>query len=211
MIVLILLFGIAIGACGQIFYGDITKEEYKEYVDGQAFYPAKILYIDNSIEEGYVSRINDSELIRFKKNIDDDVRIISPRHIKSFMYGVKDWGYPQYVYKNLESKANRRLKIRPVEIVSKGEINVYTYKWVELPDTPWLPYSQAYHTMNVLFYLEKNNKMYPMYIWSRNIKELIKDKETVFKEYKENYLNLYKKTDEYAHFIKLINLYNETK
>lgn len=213
LIAFILLFGIALSCSAQIYYSDISKKEYNKIVSGQMFYPAKVLYNNDSVAEGFVARFNNSDLIRFRKSMDDDnIKTLSPRHIKAFMYGNPEWDYPQYVFKNIDmTKKKKRPKIRALEVVSKGDIMIYIHKWVEEPDMPMLPFSKAYCSVNTLFYLEKDGVMYEINDWNQHMEDLIEDKEEVFMEYKKNYRKEYRDTSDFKNFVNLINFYNETE
>ena len=207
-IIVILTFSMFSITTAQIWYSNISKKEYARYASGQMFYPAKVLYHNDSIVEGFVARINKSDLIRFKKRMEDDnVIVISSREIKAFMYGIKISGYPQYVFKDI-SKKKKRPKIRPLEIISKGDIMIYTYKWVELPDMPNMPTSNASSSMNMIFYLEKDGKLYLMDNFRKDIRKLISDKKIPYADYTDNYRSKYRDSIKYDEFINLINLYN---
>lgn len=194
-------------ACSsQIYYGDITKERYKKIVSGNSFYPAKILYHDNSIEEGFVARFPDSNVIRFKKTMETDVRTqtLTERHVKSFIYGLKEYSYPQFVYIDINIR-KKKVKIRPVEVVIRGDIIVYMYTWVDVPDAPMISFSKEHYSLNIQFYLEKDNNLYRMNDFKANIIPLIKDKEEVFMNYKKQKI---RNSDNYKPFIEIIKLYN---
>ena len=193
---------------GQIYYGDLTKEEYNKILSGNSFYPAKVLLHDGTTHEGFVARFPESNVIRFKETMDADrVYSLTERHVKAFKYGLEEYNYPTFVFINLDTRRNKT-EIRAVEMVSNGDITIYQYTWIELPDVPWLPFSGSNYTLNLQFYLKKDDELYRIDDFRKEIVTLIKDKEEVFIEYKRQKI---KKTNDYKPFIRIIKLYNETE
>lgn len=190
----------------QIYYSEISEERYYKIASGTHFHPAKILFHDGEIQEGFVARFSDSSTIRFRKTMDKDanVKTYNEKDIKSFIYGLEKYNYPQFVYKNIGRKKEN--KIRPLKIISRGTINIYGYGWAEPPNFLVNPHIRS-HTLNMVYYLEKDGDMYGMWHFKRDIVPLIKDNEEVFIEYKK-IKHREAKPDDY---INIVNLYNEKK
>jgi hypothetical protein len=206
VILAILLLGFLNKTEAQIFYSEISKERYNKITSGNSYQKAKVLYHDGTIEEGFVARIPDSSIIRFRESMEKGTptKTLTERHVASFMYGLPKFEYPQFVYKDIDIR-ERKTKIRPVEIVSKGKIMIYKYTWVEFQGGP-LTLSSTY-TYNLNVFLEKDGIMYRMDNFKDDVVPLIKDKKEVFMEYKKI---KHRKAD-YGEYINIVNLYNETE
>lgn len=195
----------------QVFYYDISEDYYKKIITGQNYYPSKILLVDSTVHEGYVARLNDSNIIRFKESMDNDAKVytLTEKHVISFIYGKSEWKYPKFVYKKIKINSNRE-KIRYLQVILRGDISIYLYRWVDIPDATVILYGDYHYTINTLFFLEKDGVLYEAHDFSRLIVPLIKDKEEVFNIYKKNRRKKYKKIDDYKPYIELIDLYNKS-
>ena len=204
---ILLLLLTSCAAYGQVYYSEIPKERFIKIVSGDSFHPAKVLFHDGTQIEGFVARFPDSSIIRFRETMENDcpTKTLTERHVASFMYGLPKYEYPQFVYRDIDLR-DKKTKIRPVKIVTKGIITVYVYTWVEYPDAPIDPFANGY-TYNSLFYLEKYGALYDMKDFKKDILPLIKDKKEVFVDYKK----IKHRKREFSDYINLVIKYNETE
>ena len=138
----------------QIYYSDLTEENYYKILSGNWFFPSTIELTDNSTHECYIARYPDSDRIRVKP-MEDTTQIIVMNHeyIKSFTYNICGIN-AKHIYVDIDYNKNR-VKLRPVEVLDTGRINIYIYRWVETPDIEWMSFSKdLYYRLYELFYLE---------------------------------------------------------
>jgi len=208
LIILALLFGSVANA--QIFYSPITEMQYNKITSGNAFYEGQVQLTDGNWYKGWVARFPDSNKLRFRSK-DDSVRIhvLTDKYVKAFCYNLNDT-IPLFVFREVPVTKRKTKKIA-LELITTGDINLYVHKWVEQPETPFLPFSKAYYQMLLEFYIEKDGVFLDVRDFEYDLARFINDKEEVFNQYKATKKERRKNDGNYRYYINTIIKYNETE
>lgn len=208
----LIIFGIfvlaSVLANAQIFYSPITEKQYNKIVIGDLFYEGQIQLIDGTWHKGKIARIPDSNKLRFKSN-EDTVRVftLSDKYVQSFCYNLVD-SFPMFIFKEIPVTKKKSEKII-VEAIILGELNLYIDKTVE-KITYKNQFLQTKNEFQMLinFYVEKNNQIYYMEDFEKDLVYLIRDKELIYDSYRKTKKN--RRYDDFKDYINVIIQYNAT-
>lgn len=198
-------------AKSQIYYSELTEENYYKILSGNWFFPATIELTDNSTHECFIARYPDSDRIRVKP-IEDTTRIVVMTHkyVKSFTYNICGIN-ARHVYVDIDYRKNKT-KMRPVEVLDTGRINIYVYRWVETPEISHIPFSKkTYFQLYEQFYLEKDGNIFPMDDFGKDIREFIDDNDEIYIPFKKEKIYKNDAYEPYLLVIKLYNIYDRNK
>ncbi len=184
----------------QLYENIVPDSTYHKIASGNMFYKATIKLNDSSKYSGYIARISDSNVIRFKFAMwSNDVYTMTDKKVASFTYLVEEFDYPKYIYKDISTSSSNR-KIRPVEVIEEGKIDIYAHKWAD----------NECCIIFTKFYFEKNNSIYSGYNIKENIKDLIKENKIVYKEFKKHRSkNIVENNLIYFYYIRMYNYFDK--
>ena len=206
-VILLLLFSCK--AYGQEYYAEISENQYNKITMGDLFYEGQIQLTDGTWHKGWIARFPDSNKLRFR-TIEDSVKVftLTNKFVKSFCYHLED-SFPKFVFKDIPI-TKRRSELKAIEILIKGDLDLYVYKTVsEIQYTNGFLQRKYEYQMLTSFYIEKNDELILMENFENDLAYLIKDKQEVYDHYRKTKKE--RRDRDYKHYINAVIKYNETE